>query len=289
MERCAYAWVGVMDFSVIGDLFKAVSKRLTRNKLNTEAASPLSSEFQRLQEELTTTKTQLTEANDALAAANEKIHELEKLSHTDPLTGLLNRRGCAAALSELVGTLKRKNYPVDPARPAGASDQTYVAVLFIDIDNFGLVNKTHGDQAGDAVLAGVAKTLRNTLRQGDIIARKGGEEIVVFAEITGEKEAVALTSKLTKAIRSGQYSSDNQATIPVTASVGVTLIHPAHINCLDALFAPGSSIAINKAVVLASQAMLKAKADGKNQIVFINNTEGMQVPPSGHSQALQPS
>src|SRR5690606_37803124 len=88
--------------------------------------------------------------------------ELAELALRDALTGLRNRRYLDERLDELLG------------RSAGP-----IAVIFIDLDDFKLVNDTHGHDVGDAVLAAVGERLSGSARTSDIVARLGGDEFVM--------------------------------------------------------------------------------------------------------------
>jgi len=89
------------------------------------------------------------------------------LAHTDPLTGLPNRRGLNAALTE--GLVR-------------ATRERLMAVYLIDLDGFKPVNDQHGHDVGDALLCAVATRLRASLRGSDVVARLGGDEFVVVAQ-----------------------------------------------------------------------------------------------------------
>lgn len=94
------------------------------------------------------------------------LDEVHTLSITDPLTGLLNRRGLHRGLADVVLT--------------GES-----AVLLLDIDRFKAVNDQHGHAVGDEVLVALAQGLRAALHPGDLVARTGGEEFLVLVRHTG--------------------------------------------------------------------------------------------------------
>lgn len=97
-------------------------------------------------------------------------HERDRalsLAHTDPLTGLPNRRGLNAALAD--GLVR-------------ATRERLMAVYLIDLDGFKPVNDQHGHDVGDALLCAVATRLRASLRGSDVVARLGGDEFVVVAE-----------------------------------------------------------------------------------------------------------
>jgi diguanylate cyclase (GGDEF)-like protein len=104
--------------------------------------------------------------DEARRSAHERDSALS-LAHTDPLTGLPNRRGLHAALAD---GLTR------------ATRERLLAVYLIDLDGFKPVNDRHGHDVGDALLCAVAERLRNSLRASDVVARLGGDEFVVVAQ-----------------------------------------------------------------------------------------------------------
>jgi diguanylate cyclase len=107
---------------------------------------------------------------------------LRSLAHSDPLTGLLNRRGLTEAL--------RCALPINAAGPM-------LAVYLLDLDGFKLVNDSFGHDAGDELLVAVAGRLRAHLRASDAIARLGGDEFVLLAgALPGDTEAQQLGRKL---------------------------------------------------------------------------------------------
>ena len=126
--------------------------------------------------------------DDALRQAERADRErelMQTLAHTDPLTGLPNRRGLerelAAALSH-------------------ASAERLLAVCLVDLDGFKAVNDRLGHDAGDELLVAVAVRLRGQLRHRDVVARLGGDEFVILArDLGGERDAWQLGSKLVEA------------------------------------------------------------------------------------------
>ncbi|PWN02346.1 diguanylate cyclase [Nocardioides silvaticus] len=91
--------------------------------------------------------------------------EAHRLSLTDPLTGLLNRRGFTEEVDRVV------------ADPSGAGG----AVAFVDVDGLKAINDTHGHSAGDRLIAAVAHSIRGAVRADDVVGRLGGDEFAVFA------------------------------------------------------------------------------------------------------------
>jgi len=139
---------------------------------------------------------------DLLRGADER-RLLARAASLDSLTGLVNRRGAAAAIAE------------SSRRPAGEN----VALLLLDLDGFKEVNDTCGHLAGDAVLRRVAAALRAAARSDDIVARWGGDEFVVVA-LLDATAAAALGDRLRETVRerSGSGRADR-----VTVSVGVAV------------------------------------------------------------------
>jgi diguanylate cyclase (GGDEF)-like protein len=107
----------------------------------------------------------MSEVQAAVEDLDATIHSLEALSGTDHLTGLLNRRTAEQRLTE------------DLARAKRCSGELVVAM--VDIDGFKSINDTHGHQAGDVCIKQVAEVMRRNTREGDWLARWGGDEFVL--------------------------------------------------------------------------------------------------------------
>ncbi len=175
-----------------------------------------------------------------IAIAQIANHErLKRLSRTDELTGLLNRRAFADELTNRYHMARRSG------RPA--------AVLYVDLDNFKSVNDVHGHKQGDAVLKGWAAALNRYSRAGDVVARLGGDEFAVWLEDTDEAGARAKAKSILQAASAlERYSGD--PTRPLGASIGIAVFDPASGETLDAL------------VARADAAMYAAKRGGKGTI-----------------------
>ena len=102
----------------------------------------------------------------AAAHASMERDIMRALAHTDPLTGLPNRRSLSDALTQAV---------------LGASQDRLLAVYLIDVDEFKPVNDNYGHDAGDELLVEISRRLQANVRSGDIVARLGGDEFVVLA------------------------------------------------------------------------------------------------------------
>lgn len=137
------------------------------------------------------------------AARAEREHEmLQALAHTDPLTGLPNRRGLEQALAAALPQV-------------GA--QQMMAVYMVDLDGFKAVNDRLGHDVGDALLVAVAGRIRAQLRHADMVARLGGDEFVVLAHgMSGEADAWQLGRKLVTAFREPFNLAGSQCSVGLT-------------------------------------------------------------------------
>lgn len=173
---------------------------------------------------------------------NEKNKELEiasksmqKLAHTDTLTGLPNRR---AASSEVVAHIQRYNVNFRP-----------LALAILDIDFFKRINDTFGHQTGDEVLCALGETLKNALRPDDRVYRWGGEEFLIVLPDANSEFAYSTCKRIRESV--SQMNVGNVGTI--TPSIGV------------ANFATGDSF--DSIVLRADEALYTAKNNGRNQVV----------------------
>jgi len=149
-----------------------------------------------------------------VAVHNVRVHEeAQRLSLTDPLTGLWNYR----CLRE---SMRRE---VERASRFGRM----LAVLVLDLDHFKEVNDTYGHAAGDAVLGEFARRIRIGLREVDVAFRQGGEEFVVLLPETDAYGGIIVAERLGAAVRDRPVSIEARGSIPVTVSIGVA-VFPQH-------------------------------------------------------------
>ena len=159
-----------------------------------------------------------------------------------------------AAHDDLTGVLKREEV-LRRLTELDAGERTYdsaIALLFIDLDEFKVVNDTWGHVAGDALLRVTAQRLEAGVRTGDLVARLGGDEfLVVLHGISAEAEAVAVADQLRSAC--GRPVTAETGTVATTLSIGVVLRQ-----------ADESSDAL---ILRADQAMYAAKRSGRDRTV----------------------
>jgi diguanylate cyclase (GGDEF)-like protein/PAS domain S-box-containing protein len=169
------------------------------------------------------------------------------LARTDPLTGLLNRRG----FSEEVGW--RMARLVHEGKPA--------CLVYVDLDNFKLVNDTHGHEAGDAALIALTRILRASTRAGDLIARLGGDEFVIWFDGIGDTVARRCAEMLVAACRPLAGLSGDKAR-PLGISLGIAIYDPTRAETPEALLAR------------ADAAMYRAKQQGKGSFALAAPVDG---------------
>lgn len=174
---------------------------------------------------------------------------LEFLASRDGLTGVLNHRSF----------MERLRAAWDFARRHGAP----LCVVMVDLDDFRAYNNTFGHPAANEVLKSVAQTLEANVRSSDVVARYGGEEFALLLPHTGEEAARNLAERLCDLVAAGPWPQRS-----VTASFGLAVWAPA-----DASHAPaaGSASGPDALVVAADQALLQAKARGKNRVVSLGH------------------
>ena len=126
---------------------------------------------------------------------------LEALLREDALTGLLNRRAILTQLAGMVSGARRHGHPL--------------SIAVCDIDHFKRVNDTHGHQAGDEVLVGVAHAMGTHLRQEDQLGRLGGEEFLVLLPDTDADAAMAVAERMREEVAHAAMP------VPVTVSIGI--------------------------------------------------------------------
>ena len=174
-----------------------------------------------------------------------KVYELQLQQQAlyDPLTNLPNR------------TLFEDRYQSIHSK----TDQSLVAVLFVDLDNFKFVNDEYGHAVGDQVLQGLSRRMQGTLRERDTVARLGGDEFMIILENVRNKMDVSkITEKLLNNIYIPIQIGDH--CIQITASVGISMAEKRNLPDLDLL-------------KNSDAAMYRAKSSGKNNFQFFDYEE----------------
>lgn len=186
-------------------------------------------------------------AHQSLVLANEKIAHLA--TH-DPMTGLPNRM---QIMDRLEQELKR-----------GRRYKKALAVLFIDLDGFKLINDTHGHRVGDSVLKKIADRLSSGVRATDAVGRLAGDEfLVILTDDCTPENGLQLAEQLRTGL-SQKIIFENQS-LQVTGSIGLA-------------FFPEDGKTPEELINAADQAMYDAKAEGRNRTSLHSSQSTMQHP-----------
>jgi diguanylate cyclase (GGDEF)-like protein len=181
----------------------------------------------------------LRQGRQELDAMNEKLRrqneELERLSTSDALTGLHNRRFLTQRLSEELSRAYRQ--------------KTAFTVLMADVDEFKKYNDTYGHPAGDEVLKKVAKILLSSTRAMDSTARYGGEEFAVLLNDTTGEEALEVAERIRTRVAAQNFSGQR-----VTISIGMAEF-------------PEDGYTADAVISSADEALYEAKRGGRNRVV----------------------
>jgi diguanylate cyclase (GGDEF)-like protein len=145
--------------------------------------------------------------HNAARRATRERDVMRSLAHSDPLTGLTNRRGLTAELKTAL---------------LDSSPQQLVALYLLDLDGFKPVNDQHGHDVGDELLVAVARRLQATVRAGDVVARLGGDEFVIMSRgLQQPAQAEVLAHKLLDAVQAPFQLGPH--TCQVSLTIGYTL------------------------------------------------------------------
>ncbi|HWC73163.1 MAG TPA: diguanylate cyclase, partial [Gemmatimonadales bacterium] len=173
--------------------------------------------------------------NHMVARLRESRVELERLSATDPLTGLFNRLRMMEVLENEVRRSRRLRHPF--------------AVLMADLDLFKKYNDAYGHQAGDAALKRIGAIMREACRDVDFVARYGGEEFLLMMPETESEGASEVAQRIRKKIETEKLPEGS-----ITVSIGVALF-------------PGNGDAAEALIAAADAALYEAKHAGGNRVM----------------------
>ncbi len=176
---------------------------------------------------------------------NDANQELQRLSMTDGLTGIANRRMFDLSLAREWRRCMRLKKPL--------------SVVMIDVDHFKKYNDRYGHQEGDECLRAVAHEVANSApRSGDLVARYGGEEFVMILSDTDEDGAHWVANRIRQRVAGLNLPHADDETGHVTVSCGVSSVLPTHDLFADLL------------VKSADNALYLSKNQGRNMVTFLN-------------------
>lgn len=167
-----------------------------------------------------------------IGALQKKLGAAHLDAQTDPLTGLVNRRGLALTIQHLT-TLQRS-----------------FAVVAVDIDHFKRVNDTYGHDVGDLVLNTLGAIMKANSRPGDVICRSGGEEFIMMLPETPADVALAVAERMRERIEKEEFPSVGT----ITVSMGLAVW-------------PLDDTSVEEVLKLADLGLYRAKRTGRNRVV----------------------
>lgn len=172
-----------------------------------------------------------------LRSVSARLAELSDEALTDPLTGLLNRRGFNEQSSQM-------------------NNSKVLSVIAVDIDYFKKINDRFGHEIGDKVLVHIADMLKLTCRDSDIISRFGGEEFIILIPDTALSSAIVIAERIRQAIAGADFPESSHVTI----SAGVS--GRQEYGC-----------DLEQLLRNADAALYQAKLQGRNRVVISDNTD----------------
>ena len=179
-----------------------------------------------------------------MAINNALEHEqLSRLAAKDPLTSLYNRRYGLQRMKEEYSRSLRYKIPL--------------GVGMLDIDHFKKVNDTYGHLVGDKVLSEMAIALQDSLREGDIAIRYGGEEFLLLLPGAAEKDCNILAERVRRIVEELVVTHISQQ-IKFTVSIGITSFPHCDVSSIEDL------------ISCADKALYTAKENGRNRVIYLN-------------------
>ena len=204
----------------------------------------LGSTFNAMTEKIRMQIEDLNSKNTELVQANQRIREM---AITDELTGLFNRHHLQTSLQAFIQTSDRYN--------------RVMSLLLLDVDHFKKFNDTYGHLVGDQVLKHISGILKRAVRQSDLVARYGGEEMVVVLPETDIKGATVTAEKIRVIIANTPIAISEHQSIRITVSIGVT-------EFLSLKEESHKTPDIEDLILAADQALYEAKENGRNRVVI---------------------
>jgi len=184
----------------------------------------------------------ITDKKNAEEQRQRMIEELERISRTDSVTGLYNRR---ALLELLEYNLKRaQRY------------KTRLSVILTDIDRFKFINDNYGHPVGDEIIRRVGRLIKDTLRASDIMGRYGGDEFLLILSDTGLDGAMELAERIRRVVEKTDFVINENLVLRITISLGV-------IDCTD-------MTDVDEIIRLVDDALYASKKAGRNRSYTIS-------------------
>jgi diguanylate cyclase (GGDEF)-like protein len=183
----------------------------------------------------------LRRVNALLRKLDHAQASLQKAAHHDPLTNLLNRRGFNSLFAE----------KLDEHAEQGRD----MAVMFLDIDHFKRINDSLGHDAGDELLQVIAQRIRSAVREGDAIARFGGDEFCILASLEQQDDARLLAQRVMQTMKEPIALAGRS--MVMTTSIGISLF-------------PEDGDVSEELLKHADMALYQSKGSGRNHFTFFS-------------------
>lgn len=190
---------------------------------------------------------------ERIAELESELQSLEKDLIHDGLTGLKTR----AFFTEETNIYISQIAKADIGKRKNWFGFRNLSILFFDIDHFKKINDTYGHDIGDLVLRKVAKTINESVRMGDTVARWGGEEMVALLLGASEEDAIAKANQIREKIEVLKF--EEATDLRTTISVGVSYYN--------------SGLSFDELVKNSDSALYKAKNTGRNKVVAYSKSE----------------
>lgn len=182
----------------------------------------------------------------------ERLESAEKKIHKDDLTGLGNARYLDVSLEQELRRSERFGEKF--------------SLLFIDVDNFKMINDTHGHVNGSKILAQIGNLLGETAREVDRVCRYGGDEFVIILVQADIEKANLVAERLREKVATFPFLLQSGATVRLTISIGITTC-PDHAKDRDELLS------------IADQCMYRSKQQGKNSVTVFKPLDELKKIP----------
>ena len=192
-----------------------------------------------------------------VTGAYAREQDLKRLSETDELTGILNRRAFIHSLQEAFNSVERSN----------------LSCLMVDIDHFKEINDQVGHLSGDEVISHVAQLCQQQIRASDAVGRLGGEEFGVMLSHTSAIQAYDIAERIRRSIADTPCQVDDKTIYP-TVSIGIAE-------------ADATTHDVKTLLVQADKAMYYSKHTGRNQVTLYHDSlPDMKIQPSNKTHIL---
>jgi diguanylate cyclase len=238
---------------------------------NTCVKRVLENSYPMLQIEIETVVAEIEAVTRKLQHASERLTAMKEALHIEVRDRVMVDHQFAAAVEQEAGSrtaalhdrltdlpnralfMDRLEHGIAHAK----RDQRMLAVMFLDLDNFKVINDTHGHQAGDAVLRVVATRLKHTMRKDDTVSRHGGDEFLcLLTQLHEEKDVAMIAAKISKAIQE-----------PCSVSVGDVIVSPDLEASIGISVFPRDGANASVLISAADKAMYRAK-ENKSGFAF---------------------